>query len=223
MKTIFLDRDGVVNELIYWNEQGIIDSPFTVEQFRLLPGVGEAINEFHEMGFMVILASNQPGMAKGHLSWETFNQIKDKMRNDLAGVGAFLDAEYYCFHHPEAKIEEFKRSCGCRKPEPGMLLRAARDKGISLPSSWMIGDGLVDIKAGNSAGCRTVLLGRMKCELCPLINEDGARPTIIAPNLLEAAQVILNLEEKHGDIYRLSEHPGDREVAQYGLGGWRNH
>ena len=76
MKTIFLDRDGVVNELIYYEEQGIIDSPFTAEQFRLLPFVGEAIKNFHDMGYKVILVSNQPGIAKGNMSEQAFHKIK---------------------------------------------------------------------------------------------------------------------------------------------------
>ena len=223
MRAAFLDRDGVVNELVYHGEHGIIDSPSTPEQFRLLPGVGEAINRLHDIGFEVILVSNQPGMAKEHLSWETFDRITNKMEAHLARAEAFLDAEYYCFHHPEARLEELRVNCGCRKPEPGMLLRAAMERGIDLSCSWMIGDGLVDVKAGNSAGCRTVFLGKMKCELCPLMNEDGAKPTIIAANLLEAVQFIVKMEEEYGDIYRLSEYPRDREVAQYGRDGWGNH
>jgi len=189
-KAVFLDRDGVINELIYHPEQGIIDSPFTVEQFRLLPGVGQAINEFHEMGFKVVLVSNQPGIAKGHMSQQTFDKIREKMREELSRDGAFLDREYYCFHHPEAKIEKFRANCDCRKPGPGLLLQAAEEMEIDLPHSWMIGDGLTDIKAGKNAGVRTILVGRMKCELCRLMDEEDARPDTIAPNLKEAAQFI---------------------------------
>jgi D-glycero-D-manno-heptose 1,7-bisphosphate phosphatase len=192
VKAIFLDRDGVINELIYYQEQGIIDSPFTVEQFNLLPGVAEAIKRFHEMGYKVIIVSNQPGIAKGHLSQETFNKISQKMKEEMAREGAFLDAEYYCFHHPEAKVEELKANCECRKPKPGLLLQAAKDMDINLAQSWMIGDGLADVKAGKGAGCRTILLGRMKCELCRLMDEEDARPDIIVPDLLGAAQRIMS-------------------------------
>ena len=195
MKAMFLDRDGVINELIYYKEQGIIDSPFTAEQVRLFPGVGEAIKKFKQMGFKVVLVSNQPGMAKGYLSEETLKEIRQKMESELAKEGAALDGEYYCFHHPEAKIERLKVNCECRKPKPGMLLQAAKDMGINLSASWMIGDGLTDVQAGKSAGCRTVLIGRMKCELCQLMDEENARPDIIAGNLLQAAQII---SEKEG-------------------------
>ena len=190
MKAVFLDRDGVINELIYHQEQGIIDSPFTTEQLRLLPGVGEATKRFHEMGYKVILVSNQPGIAKGHMSEETFEKIRKKMREDLAREGAFLDGEYYCFHHPEAKVEHLKVNCQCRKPRPGLLLQAASEMDTGLSESWMIGDGLTDVKAGRSAGTRTILLGRMKCELCHLMDKEGARPDAICSDLLEAAKVI---------------------------------
>ena len=191
MKAVFLDRDGVINELIYYQEHGLIDSPFTVERFNLISGVGAAINKFHEMGYKVILVSNQPGVAKGHMSEENFDKIRGKMKKELAEEGAFLDKEYYCFHHPEAKIERFKANCECRKPKSGMFLRAAKDTDIDLSQSWMIGDGLTDIKAGKSAGCGTILIGRTKCELCYLMDEDDARPDGIVPNLKEAAQFIL--------------------------------
>jgi D-glycero-D-manno-heptose 1,7-bisphosphate phosphatase len=190
MKAIFLDRDGVINELIYYSEHGIIDSPFTPEQFRLLPKVAKAITKFHKLGFKVIIASNQPGIAKGYLSEETFAEIRNKMEKDLAKEGVFLDGEYYCFHHPEAKVERLKVNCKCRKPEPGLLLKAAEDMDINLSQSWMIGDGLTDVRAGKSAGCRTILLGKMKCELCHLMDEQDARPDAIAPNLLQAAQKV---------------------------------
>lgn len=190
MKAIFLDRDGVINELIYYSEHGIIDSPFTPEQFRLLPKVAQAITKFHELGFKVIIASNQPGIAKGYLSEETFAEIRNKMEKELAKEGAFLDGEYYCFHHPEAKVNRPKANCKCRKPKPGLLLKAAEDMDINLSQSWMIGDGLTDVKAGKSAGCRTILLGKMKCELCHLMDEQDASPDAIAPNLLQAAQKV---------------------------------
>ncbi len=191
-QAIFLDRDGVINELIYYPDQGTVDSPFATEQFRLLPGVAQAINKLHEMGFNVIVVSNQPGIAKGYLSEETFEKIRKKMKEELSKKGAFLDGEYYCFHHPEAKLERLKANCECRKPKPGLLFQAAKEMGIDLPQSWMVGDGLTDVKAGKSAGCRTILLGRMKCELCHFMNEEDAHPDAIVANLPEA---VIKIEE----------------------------
>jgi len=194
---IFLDRDGVINELIYYPEHGIVDSPFTEEQFKLIPAVGEAINKFHDLGFKVIVISNQPGIAKGNLSEKTFERISETMKKQLAKKGASLDAEYYCFHHPEAKVKRLKANCSCRKPEPGLILQAAKDMSIDLSRSWMIGDGLTDVKAGMKAGCRTILLGRMKCESCHLMDEQDTHPDFIAPNLLEASRIV----EKEGGAY----------------------
>ena len=189
-RAVFLDRDGVINELIYHREQGIIDSPFTVEQFRLLPGVGEAIKKLQATGYKVVLVSNQPGIAKGHMSSGTFQEIRDKMKRELAEDGAFLDGEYYCFHHPEARVDKLKANCECRKPKPGLLLQAAKEMGIDLSQSWMVGDGLTDVKAGKRAGTKTILIGKIKCELCHLMDEDDARPDAICSDLLEATEKV---------------------------------
>ena len=188
MKAIFLDRDGVVNELVYHEEPGIIDSPFTAAQFKLLPGVAGAIRQFRDMGYKVIIVSNQPGMAKEHMSRGTFDNICQKMRDELAGDGAFLDVEYYCFHHPEARVVELKANCECRKPKPGLLRQAAQDLGIDLSQSWMIGDGLTDVQAGKAARVRTILIGRMKCELCRLMDEKDARPDAICASLPDVVE-----------------------------------
>jgi D-glycero-D-manno-heptose 1,7-bisphosphate phosphatase len=152
MKAVLLDREGVVNRLIYDPEQGVIDSPFTAAQFQFLPGVSQAINKFHKMGYKVVLISSQPGIAKGHMSEQTFEKIRSKMREGLAKDGAFLDGEYYCFHHPEAKVEKLKANCECRKPKPGLLVQAAKEMDIDLPHSWMIGDGLTMLKRGRMWG-----------------------------------------------------------------------
>jgi D,D-heptose 1,7-bisphosphate phosphatase len=189
-KAIFFDRDGVINELVYHQEQEVIDSPFTAGQFKLLPGVAEAINEIHRAGYLAVVVSNQPGIAKGHMTIEAFAGIKQKMKDDLAARGAFLDGEYYCLHHPEARLEQYKVKCGCRKPEPGLLLQAAQVMNIDLQASWLIGDNLSDVQAGKKAGCRTVLLGKMKCELCHLMDERQVRPDHICDNLPASIRLI---------------------------------
>ena len=142
------------------------------------------------MGYKTILISNQPCIAKGNMSEETFEEIRRRMKEELAKDGALLDAEYYCFHHPEAKVEKFKGNCECRKPKPGLLLQAAKEMDIDLSQSWMIGDSLTDVKAGKSAGCGTILRAKMKCELCHLMDEEDARPDITCSDLLEATKII---------------------------------
>ena len=142
------------------------------------------------MGFKVILVSNQPGVAKGFFPMETFEVIRKTIVDRLTQDGAVLDGEYYCMHHPNATVDELRINCNCRKPESGLILQAAEDMNIDLASSWMIGDGLTDIEAGKQAGNNTVLLGKMKCELCNLIEETGSRPTAICSDLLEATRLI---------------------------------
>jgi D,D-heptose 1,7-bisphosphate phosphatase len=189
-KAVFLDRDGVINEVIYNKEMGIVDSPSTVEQFKLLPGIGKAINNFQKQGFKVIVISNQPGLAKDHYNIDVFEKIKEKMKKELEKENVKIDAEYYCLHHPEAKIQKYKITCDCRKPKPGMILKAAKDHDIDLKKSWMIGDGINDLKAGKKAGCKTILIGRMKCDLCKIMEDEKVKPDFIAPNLFKASLII---------------------------------
>lgn len=195
-KAVFIDRDGTINEIIYYQNLGIIDSPFTVEQFKLLPRVGETIKILNQSEFKIILVSNQPGVAKGHFSKEVFEKMREKMRNELAKEGAFLDAEYYCLHHPEAKNEKYKKNCECRKPKPGLLLKATKDLNIDLAKSWMVGDSLTDIEPGKSAGCKTILIGKMKCDLCRLMDEKNIRPDYIVKDLYMAKDVIMKSIKK---------------------------
>jgi D-glycero-D-manno-heptose 1,7-bisphosphate phosphatase len=189
-KAIFLDRDGVVNEMIYYPEHGIVDSPFTAAQFRLLPQAAEAIKTFHEGGFKVIIVSNQPGIAKGHFTEAVFEETREKMHRELEAEGAAVDGEFYCLHHPQAKVARYKAICECRKPKPGLLLQAAETMDIDLAKSWIIGDGITDIEAGEKAGCRTILLGRINGRLCQMIEQTNARPDFVAADLREAARII---------------------------------
>ena len=189
-KAVFLDRDGVINDIIYHKEMGIIDLPFTVDQFKLLPDVGKAINRFHKQGFKVFIVSNQPGIAKDKYDLDVFEKIKEKMRIELAKSGAAVDDEYYCIHHPEAKLESYKKICDCRKPKPGLILQASEDHNIDTSKSWMIGDGINDIQAGSTAGCKTILIGIMKCDLCKILEDEGVKPDYIVENLYKASLII---------------------------------
>ena len=193
-KAVFLDRDGVINEIIYYKEMGIIDSPFTVEQFQLLPKVAEAINKFHDLGFKVIVVSNQPGLAKDNFSIDVFEKIREKMNGELKKYGAEVDDEYYCLHHPYGKVKKYTKICGCRKPKPGMLHKAAEEHNINLSKSWMIGDGINDMQAGQTAGCKTILIGRMKCDLCKIMEDEKVKPDYIKPNLYKASLIVKNIE-----------------------------
>jgi len=204
VKAVFLDRDGVINELVYYQEAGVIDSPFVVEQFKLRPHVGEAIKLLNQVGYKTIVVSNQPGVAKNHFTLDTLRQMDTKMAGELSAQGAFLDRVYYCPHHPNGNNGDFRRACSCRKPQPGLLLQAAKEFDLDLSQCYMVGDNLTDVKAGKNAGCRTLLVGKMKCELCHIMDEEGVKPDAIVGDLLEAAKTILKWEGKHGDLHRFS-------------------
>lgn len=154
-KAIFLDRDGTINKYV-----GFLKN---IDDFELIDGVLDAIKKINMLGYLVIVVTNQPVIARGELSLETLNKIHNKMETLLGKGGAYIDAIYYCPHHPhkgyEGEKSEFKIECECRKPKPGMLIEAANDFNVELSQSWMIGDSESDIKAGIFAGCKTVLIG----------------------------------------------------------------
>jgi D-glycero-D-manno-heptose 1,7-bisphosphate phosphatase len=187
---VFLDRDGVINALIYHRDAGIVDSPFTLEQFRILPRVPQAIRLLNDLHLPVVIVSNQPGIAKQHFSARMLESFERKLKAALQPVGARIDAIYYCLHHPEASLKALRKRCRCRKPAAGMLTQAAKDLGLSLSHSYMVGDGLTDVEAGTRAGCRTVFVGRWKCELCNFVHPPDLRPTFVANDLWEAVHVI---------------------------------
>ncbi len=154
-KAVFLDRDGTINRYV-----GFLRN---IDDFELLPGVAEAIRQINERGYLAVVATNQPVIARGEVTVDQLREIHNKMETLLGNEGAYLDAIYFCPHHPDKgfpnEVAELKRECGCRKPKPGMLLTAAKDLNIDLQESWMVGDGKNDIEAGKAAGCRTALIG----------------------------------------------------------------
>jgi D-glycero-D-manno-heptose 1,7-bisphosphate phosphatase len=193
-KAVFLDRDGVINEIVYFPEIGTLDSPLNPRQFKLLPGVAEAIRIFNSLGLKVIVASNQPAIAKGKMTPELFEQIRIKMRTALEKKGARIDGEYYCLHHPQAKLAEYKVNCNCRKPKPGLILKASEDFDLEPSRCYAIGDSLTDVEAGKAVCCVTFLIGNSKCDLCKLLEEKNVKPDYIVPSLLHASKIIERIE-----------------------------
>lgn len=189
-RAVFLDRDGVINSLIYHRDAGIVDSPFTIRQFKILPNVPRAIRVLNRLGLKVVIVSNQPGIAKAHFTRATLRAFDRKLAAALRRGGAHLDAACYCLHHPDAVVKKYRRRCACRKPGIGLFQQAARDLNIQLAGSYMVGDGITDIEAGSRAGCHTIFVGRWKCELCQFIRPPGLRPTFVAKDLWEAVQII---------------------------------
>jgi histidinol-phosphate phosphatase family protein len=190
MKAVLLDRDGVINALVHHPEAGVIDAPFTRAQFRILPRVPEAIRFLNDLGLGVAIVSNQPGIAKGHLTRETFEDFERVMLSNIRAAGGRIDRIHYCFHHPEAKLRKFRHHCRCRKPEIGLLEQAASELSVPLNECYMVGDGIPDLLAGSRAGCRTIFIGRWKCEICQFTEAPHVRPAFVAKDLWDAAQFI---------------------------------
>lgn len=193
-RAVFLDRDGVINDLVYYGEEGILDTPVTVDQFRIIEGVPEAIRRIKDTGFKVFIVSNQPGIAKGRFDLNTFNLIRMKMLKELSRTGTYIDGEFYCFHHPKARLAEYKVACNCRKPGSGLILQASEIHDITLEESYMIGDGIVDVKAGKVCGCKTLLIGHCSTLLTRLLQEFDCEPDYMARSLDEAANIIIKRE-----------------------------
>ena len=198
-RAVFLDRDGVVNAMVEQDDD-IFDSPYNCAEFELLPGSGEGIRIINELGLLAIIISNQPGVAKGKCTSQVLEAITEKMLAELAMRGAYIDPDkiYYCMHHHEGVIDEYRVVCDCRKPKPGLLLRAAQDFGIRLEESYMLGDSLKDIQAGQAAGCKTIFLHHNSSKLETQFDQ---KPDLNAADLLEAVREIQRVEEQNANIH----------------------
>lgn len=178
-KAIFIDKDGTL----------IHDVPYNVDPDRIVlyTGTIRALADLKERGYLLIIISNQAGVAHGYFEERALEAVKERLGILLGDVG--IDGFYYCPHHPQGAIECYTLNCDCRKPQPGMILQAAQDFQVDLSQSWMIGDILSDVEAGNRAGCKTILIdngNETEWEMNSL-----RKPTFIAKGLVQASQLIL--------------------------------
>lgn len=154
-RAVFLDRDGTINEYV-----GFLTD---INDFKLIPNVAKAIKLINQKGYLAIVITNQPVVARGDITLEELNLVHNKMETLLGEEGAYLDGIYFCPHHPdkgfEGEILELKVNCSCRKPNIGLLKQAAEDFNIDISNSWFVGDSLIDVQTGKNAGCKTVFLG----------------------------------------------------------------
>lgn len=168
-KAVFLDRDGVINLTVF--KMGKPRAPYTLEEFSFCPGVEEAVHLLKKKGFLLVVVTNQPDVARGWVSRDSVDLVNNHVSKKLK-----LPDIRSCFHTDSDR-------CSCRKPQPGMLLEAALDHHIDLSQSFMVGDRISDIEAGRSAGCRTILITEMDTE--------NSLPDFIAPSLLHASSWII--------------------------------
>ena len=181
---VFLDRDGTLNRTFV--RDGIPRPPAGLDKLEVLPGVPEALGRLKEAGFLLIVVTNQPDVARGGLGQEVVEQVHERLRSQLP-----LDGIVCCFHDDDA-------GCDCRKPQPGMLIDAAKRFGINLRGSFMVGDRWRDVEAGVRAGCSTVLLRQAYS------GGERVQPDFEAADLPEAAEIILRCrrEQAREDLRR---------------------
>lgn len=184
-KAIFLDRDGVINEPCYHDELGIY-SPRTVDELKIFTNAKEGCRELKELGYQLIIVSNQPGIAFDTIREEDLVKITDQIKSEIPEI----DDIYYCRHHPM-----YTEQCGCRKPKDGMLLKATKEHDLDINSSIMIGDNLSDIQAGKNCAYK-ILLAQTRIDILPMIEAKKIFPDYIAKNLAHAALIIKDLNKK---------------------------
>lgn len=149
-RAVFLDRDGTINE-----EKNYLHR---VEDFEFIPGAPEAIRCLKEAGFLVVVVTNQSGVGRGYYSMEDVDTLHRHIQAELARIGASIDGFYVCPHHPSEGVGDYRQDCDCRKGNPGMLLQAAAEHHVDLTRSFMVGDKVADVEAGERAGCTPLLV-----------------------------------------------------------------
>lgn len=189
---VFLDRDGVINEPVPHPASGTLESPHRADEVALTPGCLEALGLLRGTGATLVVVSNQPSAAKGTASDADLDAVHREISSRLTAAGVAPDEWRYCRHHPDA-VDSARTRCDCRKPKPGMLLASARERGIDLTESWMVGDGDADIGAGRAAGCRTILV-----EHPGSAHRRGAEtPDVSVPSILDAARHVVDVRRSH--------------------------
>jgi D-glycero-D-manno-heptose 1,7-bisphosphate phosphatase len=186
-KAIFLDRDGVINELVMNPETGDYEPPHRSEQVVLFPWAIESLILLQNSGFELFVISNQPDYAKGKTSIEALQEVHARIEYSLSTAGINIREYYYCYHHPQGIVPRYSGECPCRKPKPYFILKAAEDYGILVQNSWMVGDRDTDIDCGKAAGTKTALI----MEPHSSRYRGSSNPDFIVANLKEASKIIL--------------------------------
>jgi len=180
-KAVFLDRDGTINKDVNY-----LNHP---DQVELIAGSAEAVKLLNDNGFMVVVITNQSGVARGIIDEEKLPLIKKRLCSLLKESGAKIDGYYYCPHYPEGKIKKYAIKCDCRKPQPGMLKSAAEDLDIDLGKSYVVGDKICDVELGRNGGAVAIMVktgyGAAEAAKC------DPPPDYTAENLIDAAQWII--------------------------------
>lgn len=189
-RAVFLDRDGTISE-----EVGYVNHP---SRYRVFPYSAEAVRLLNDAGWLAILVTNQAGVARGYFTEDMVGTVHDLLKQELARKGARLDAIYYCAHHPSVGEPPYRFACDCRKPQPGLIRRAAEEYAIDLERSWMVGDRYSDIEMAHNAGVRSAFVlsgyGRGEWEYQRAVWTK--QPDLVAEDLLAAVQTIIGVNRE---------------------------
>lgn len=180
-KAIFLDKDGTLIENIPYN--------VNCNAIKLVPGVVSGLRKLQSHGYRFIIITNQSGLAKGYFTVQELEKVRQHLEGLFNKQDIKLDGFYYCPHYSKGIIEEYSVECNCRKPKPGLLLKAAIDLSIDVSRSWFIGDSFSDVEAGNACGCKTILLRNKRSQ------QNSSKPYSIAVDFPQATQHILNSDQ----------------------------
>lgn len=187
---VFLDRDGTINEEVGYLEHS--------DRLMVLPRVVEAIRLLNENNLLAVLVTNQSGVARGYFPESAVNEVHERLKNILKEEGAHLDGIYYCPHHPDVGLPEYRLDCDCRKPRTGMIEKAAKDLDIDISRSYMVGDKIIDVEFAHKAGAKGIMVmtGYGREELKHFSHEWKVHPDHIADDLYDAVKWILDQEGK---------------------------
>jgi len=183
-RALFLDRDGILDELVFYESSGEWESPRRVGDLRMIDGVSEPLARFVSAGWLLFIVTNQPSHAKGKTSIEELQEVHERV---VASLGVPIARSYQCFHHPDDR-------CQCRKPSPFFLREAAREFDVDLAQSWMVGDQDSDLACGRAAGCKVALIEHRGSEQ----KRGGVEPDLRVRDLAGLARVILSREDDEG-------------------------
>ena len=192
-RAVFLDKDGTLVENVPYN----VDP----DRIRLVNGSLEGLHAICQAGYQVIVITNQSGVARGLFTEEALGPVQERLQLLLKAGSIPLAGFYYCPHHPDGLVRRYATRCFCRKPNPGLLFRAAREHKINLAASWMIGDILNDVEAGRRAGCRTILIDNgheTEWDMSPI-----RKPHFTAKSFLEATELILSTDLLNAGVKRI--------------------
>lgn len=192
-KAVFFDRDGVLLSLVYDTEQTIIRTPISPREVKIMPYAANLLKTTKKLGYKNVVISNQPDIGLERITHTMFQKIQNVIEAQFAKNGIVIDDYYYCFHHPFATFPSYKKICDCRKPKPGLLQDAAKKHAIDLTKSWMIGDGVNDMRAGHTVGCKTILIANLpESGYLSLLEKNlkGIKPDYIVKNLKEIPNIL---------------------------------